>query len=228
MSVILTFDIQTYPDYSEKIYNHIFQNVVGDKEITPELINEIQDEELKREIKQRLQTELSTNPFSAKIIAIGYKINNEESDSLVIKEGFSEKEMLQKFWKVNQLIFDYQKSKPIYVTKGGKYFDLPFLVIRSMITGVPTPRWLSYSMDEYLNNYKKFPHFDINMIFRNYSKILPLNLMAESFGIRIDLVESKEFQNMFERGETDSIRQYCKNSVTAIYQIYKIAKEYFS
>src|SRR3989344_5588029 len=91
----------------------------------------IEHEDVKQYLmdKKISKEERSYNPLYSKIITIGMKTFNESTEMLIGKE----KEMLEQFWgKLKGL-------NTILVTYNGYKFDIPFIVLRSIINNVKIP-----------------------------------------------------------------------------------------
>lgn len=81
---------------------------------------------------------LSTTPEYCSICAIGWAVGNRSVESLWICDGTTEAVLLETFWSLAA------RHDPL-ICFNGIYFDLPVLMVRSMLLGVPSTRTIDTS-----------------------------------------------------------------------------------
>ena len=128
---------------------------------------EINDEFIMRYLMDKKLTDAarSLNPHYSRIIVIGLKYNNE----VRLLTG-DEKEILTQFW-------DFMKTNnSVIVTHNGYKFDIPFIIIRSMINN------LRVSKEINLNHWNmlKSNHLDTMIIFsQNFQVRICKNILGK-------------------------------------------------
>lgn len=192
-----------------------------------------------------LQDGLGFSPLTGSIVAIGlYDLEQEKgvvyyrtddaqgskkADDLV--EGSatlkvrSEKEMLEDFWAG-------AKAYDTFVTFNGRGFDVPFLLLRSVVCGVKPTRDL---MDgRWLYQQKGAKHIDLadqlsfyGAVFRKAS----LHLYCRAFGIESPKaagVTGDDVSALFREGKYEIIARYNVRDIIATAELYKKWQKYLS
>lgn len=153
-----------------------------------------------------------THPVFAKVIAIGYKLPNQET---VVLGGEDEKTYLERFWKVVR-----EEIPERYVTFGGYEFDVPFLKVRSRINGIsPTEnidlkKWSMWNSN----------HFDCMWALSHLENFLnvKLEIACLTLGIEADYpTRELPIQDLYEKGKWNKIKKHCRNDVELTEKLYK-------
>jgi len=177
----------------------------------------------------------SLYPYTSKCIVIGiydvekgksyvyYESQNKEEwtseDGKVQYKGFSEKEMLESFWRV-------VKSVDQFITFNGRNFDVPFMMMRSAMLGVKvTKNLMGYRYgDEHIDLLEQFTFYGLTRKFN-------LDFYCQSFGIESPKskdISGMEVKNLYEAGRLKDIAVYCSKDIYATYQLFKIWEDYLN
>ena len=211
----LIFDIETIPQ--------------------PELPAPVNEEVLRRTRKEVERGERSTeeaenfvrsiSPFFGRVVAIGLRLYNEsrsETKDKVIAES-TEKATLQAFFET----INHPNSQDLrFVHYNGLNFDVPFLMIRAAIHGLPiqNPRFLN------LRRFSYDPHVDVMQFLSRWQREgISLELASHSFGIpspKEGQVTGDSVAAAFERGELAAVSDYVMRDVEATYQLFLKIKPY--
>lgn len=133
---------------------------------------------------------------------------------------FNEKRLLENFWNV---LNKYNSS--ILVSFNGRNFDAPYLMLRSALLGIRPSRNL---MKGTKFNYPF--HIDLIDELTFYSgssvgatKRFNFDFYAQSFGIKSpksEGVDGSMVSELFQKGETDTIAEYCLRDVDATWELF--------
>ena len=179
---------------------------------------------------------LSLYPYTAKIVAIGL-LNTDTEKSVVLYENekneewsaeektikykpFSEEEMLKYFWK-------YVSKAEKVISFNGRYFDLPFIMIRSAINKIkPTSNLMKY-------RYDSSHHIDLleQLTFYGLTKKFNLDFYCHAFGIESPKskgITGMEVKELYRAGRIKDIAIYCGEDVKATYELFKIWNKYLN
>jgi len=220
----LVFDIETaaFPFDSFDEAQQVGLLKLAEKEETEERREKKREEIIRR---------LGLHPFTAQVVAIGmlnvesergqvyYQAEGHESwrseDGLVEFESGSEREILERFWKI---IERYDR----FITFNGRRFDCPFLMIRSAIHGIrPTRNLMPYRYDFKV-------HCDLLDQLTFYGALplqwFTLDLACRAFGIaspKSGGITGLDVQELFSQGKYREIAQYCLGDVVATAELYR-------
>ena len=130
-----------------------------------------------------------------------------------------EDELISKFWSF------FDRRKPVLVTWNGRGFDLPVLLQRAFIKGVPTPRWFQAG-----NRYEGYPyrysgewHCDLMDQLCDYgaSPKLGMDIVARATGLPGKIGgDGAAVEAMWNAGEIAKIAVYCECDVLNLYGLY--------
>jgi len=169
----------------------------------------------------------SLYPYTSKCIVIGiYDVEKEKSyvyyenekkeewtseDGKVQYKGFSEKEMIESFWRV-------AKQVDQFITFNGRNFDIPFLMMRSAMLGVKvTKNLMGYRYgDEHIDLLEQFTFYGLTRKFN-------LDFYCQSFGIESPKskdISGMEVKNLYEAGRLKDIAVYCSKDIYAANELY--------
>ena len=224
----IVFDIETcaYPfeTLSESQREYLLR--YADKEPDPEKRQMMIDDAVRY---------TSLYPYTSKCIVIGiYDVEKEKSymyyesvkkeewtseDGKVQYKGFSEKEMLESFWRV-------AKRVDQFITFNGRNFDVPFIMMRSAMLGVKVSKNLmGYRYgDEHIDLLEQFT-------FYGQTRKFNLDFYCQSFGIESPKskdISGMEVKNLYEAGRIKDIAVYCSKDIYATCQLYKIWEKYLA
>ncbi|MCC6650657.1 MAG: ribonuclease H-like domain-containing protein [Candidatus Eisenbacteria bacterium] len=164
--------------------------------------------------KQRDQIEKAAlYPYTSRIIALGYCYETDEVNRVeVINNEGREATVLREFW--SAVVGPSGNVLPL-VTFNGRAFDLPLLMVRSRLLGVPNAPELN--VDRY-----RSPHPDLLDIltFRGALPARSLTWFATRFGLNTsDAFSGREIAQLYEDGNWDAIRSHCDSDVTLTRQL---------
>lgn len=190
-----------------------------------------------------LKDGLGFSPLTGQIVAIGiYDVEREkgavyfqsspgQSDENFEEESckfevMSEKDMLIKFW---EIVEKYET----FVTFNGRGFDVPFLMIRSMILGVrPSKNLMANRYLSYQPGFAK--HVDLLDQLSFYGALRrkgSLHLWCHALGIKSPKaqgVDGDDVKKLFESGRAKDIALYNGRDLTATAALYKKYQEYLA
>ncbi len=135
----------------------------------------------------------------------------------------SEAELLRRF-------FDgIDKYTPTLVSWNGGGFDLPVIHYRSLLKGVPAPRYWDNGDDDrqfrynnYLNRFH-YRHTDLMDVLAGYQNraCAPLDEIATLLGFPGKLgMNGSQVWEHFQQGDIEGIRRYCETDVLNTYLVY--------
>ena len=225
----LLFDIETVGVEFETLSDSQKEFLLRYAETEKDLVKR---EELIDEAKRYL----SLYPYTAKIVAIGL-LNTDTEKSVVLYENgkdeewsveektikykpYSEEEMLKYFWK-------YVSKAEKVISFNGRYFDLPFLMIRSAINKIkPTSNLMKY-------RYDSSHHIDLleQLTFFGLTKKFNLDFYCHAFGIispKSKGITGMEVKELYRAGRIKDIAIYCGEDVKATYELFKIWNKYLN
>ena len=225
----LLFDIETVGVEFETLSDSQKEFLLRYAETEKDLVKR---EELIDEAKRYL----SLYPYTAMIVAIGL-LNTDTEKSVVLYENgkdeewsveektikykpYSEEEMLKYFWK-------YVSKAEKVISFNGRYFDLPFLMIRSAINKIkPTSNLMKY-------RYDSSHHIDLleQLTFFGLTKKFNLDFYCHAFGIispKSKGITGMEVKELYRAGRIKDIAIYCGEDVKATYELFKIWNKYLN
>lgn len=179
---------------------------------------EIEHEDVKQYLmdKKISKEARSLNPLYAKIITIGMKTLND----LKIFSG-EEKEILEQFW--NSI---YKSLNTVLVTFNGYKFDVPFIILRSIINNVKVP--FSINLNKW--NMEKSNHFDLMLFFSQYENFINPNLriLGKMHGIDSDdKLLGSDIERLYKEGKIEEIKKHCQSDVEVLEKLFlKFCKEH--
>jgi 3'-5' exonuclease len=178
-------------------------------DIKDEVIREyLMDKQISREMR-------CFNPLYSKIICIGLKPKDKET---IILSGDNERKILEEFW-------DIVKDYNIVVTHNGYGFDIPFLMIRSVINQVKN----SIKINTNKFNMENSNHFDTMLFFSQNIFTNPrLDIIAKTLGINIgeNRFTGAEVERLYKEGKMNEIVRHCKEDIELAEKIYLFVKSY--
>jgi len=199
----LIFDIETIPD----------QNLPA--EMMPEfdkgrLVDPAKIEAAKKEFEEGLIKKLSCNPMTLQIVSIqmsnGFEFYTDNDGT--------ESGMLKDFW--------YQaENTDLFVGHNILGFDLPAILIRSMILGITPTRKFN------LKKYQVRPIYDTMFILGNWKDWVSLDVACTRFGIPTKTGHGSQVYEMWKAGKSDEIHQYCQDDVDITRRLYNKMKLFY-
>jgi 3'-5' exonuclease len=131
----------------------------------------------------------------------------------------TEAAMLRDFWEGARL-YD------TFVTFNGRAFDIPFIILRSLVHGItPTRNLMS---NRYLGSQRDARHVDLQDQLSFYGAVLrkqPLHLYCRAFGIpspKADGVSGDDVAKLFADKQYETIARYNSRDITATTQLYEV------
>jgi len=205
----IVFDIETIPD--QKMTDLHIEKLNERVDIFKKNMREGETEE---GLWNRLA---STDPWYGQIVCIGcYRPNKEGGPEEVAFIKGTEKDILQNFWKyINGMIF-----KDVFISYNGLRFDVPFIIIRSLIHSVPQTSFRFINTRRYQTD----PHFDVQMLLADWEfrKATSLEIAAVSLGLESPKEGEVRASNVFDAwkdGKIQEIGKYCIKDVITTYKI---------
>ena len=210
--------------------------VIVDIETVPLEWEDLDEEErhylLKHAKTEEEQTEvvdkLGLSAFTGRVVAIAM-LNPDSGRGIVLSEGLAgegsawaheggsefwtgnEVEILERFW---DLIKRYDQM----ITFNGRGFDAPFLIIRSLILGVPISRNLLP------NRYRTTDHFDLCDVlsFFGLTRRYSLDFICRRIGVgpAKTRMAGHEVAQAYRDGRMEEIAQYCLRDVEATARLF--------
>lgn len=162
-----------------------------------------------------------------RILCIGYCEQNEHGE--IIKRGCfgwnetsksfetDESLILIDFW---QYVRGFQKGIDLLIGHNILGFDLPFIIQRSVISGVKP------SINFNLYKYQKSPIFDtmLRWDFYVFKQSTSLKKLAYAMGLKCPKsgdIDGSKIYEAFEQGRFEEIYKYCMQDVEATYDIWR-------
>lgn len=191
--------------------------------------NEKRDAQLKD-----LKDGLGFSPLTGSVVAIGlYDLERDRGvvyydakgtdvedieDGAFIFKARSESEMLADFW-------DGASSYDTFVTFNGRGFDVPFLMLRSVVHRLTPTRDLMNG--RYLYQQREVQHIDLADQLSFYGAVHrrnPLHLYCRAFGIESPKgeVSGDDVATLFHEGKTLDIARYNAKDVVATTELYRL------
>lgn len=152
-------------------------------------------------------------PWSCRIIALGWcEEQNEVPTVELAGSQLAEGAMLARFWDV--MWNRRTNSVERFVTFNGRTFDLPVIMARSRLLGVPAP---DLNLDRY-----RSPNVDLmdELTFKGAIQARSLGWFARRFGLNTDdNFSGKEIAGLLEDGNWDAIKAHCESDVNLTRQL---------
>lgn len=118
-------------------------------------------------------------------------------------------------------------KRPTLVTFNGRGYDLPVLELAAYRYGLSLPDWFNIGARSYEQSRNRFntdSHLDMMDLFSNFSAFRitgGLNLLANIIGKPGKTgIDGSQIQDMFNRGETEEINDYCRCDVLDTYFVF--------
>lgn len=199
---VVCWDIETYKWEERPL---LIEKIVEDKVsnyVKPDII-----EKYRKEVYDKL----ALDPLTGQIILSGFY----NGDGFIHFQG-NEKDIIEKTLDeiVKVLVAGYK-----LVTKGGKRFDLPYLLTRAAIHSVEVV--CPYSYKNLFGKYDHFYHTDLENVFEKHS----LGSIAYAFGLaEVPGNRGSEIAGMYETGNMNGIVEKNKEDLVQSYNIYQRIK----
>lgn len=149
-------------------------------------------------------------PWTARIVALGWCHETDDVETVrLCNSEAAEATVLREFWAV--VGHDRQDR---LVTFNGRRYDLPLLMLRSMLLGVKYPM---LNLDRY-----RSPHVDLldTLTWNGVLDVRSLTWFAKRFGLDTsDAFSGKEVAQLYEDGNWDAIEAHCASDVRLTRQI---------
>jgi predicted PolB exonuclease-like 3'-5' exonuclease len=212
---ILVFDIETVPDVAGGRKLHDFKDL-SDAEVAQAMF-------FMR--KQKTGGSEFLPHHLQKIVAISVVMRRNDNFKVwsIGDESSEEKELIQRFYD------GLERYSPTLVSWNGSGFDLPVLHYRSLLQGVPAPRYWekgsddpSFKWNNYLSRYHE-RHTDLMDVLAGYTgrANAPLDQIATllDFPGKMGMSGAKVWDNYLD-GDLAGIRNYCETDVLNTYLVY--------
>ena len=160
----------------------------------------------------------STDPWYGQIVCIGcYRPAAASGSQEVAFIKGTEKDILKNFWKyINGNYF-----KDIFISYNGLRFDVPFIIIRSLIHNVPQTSYRFINTRRYQTD----PHFDVQMLLADWEfrKATSLEIAAVSLGLESPKAGEVRADNVYETWQNSGIEEIARYCIKDVKTTYKIA-----
>lgn len=209
----IVFDCETYriDDASAYLEPIVLEPVKADGRLTdPAKIaadlakkEREQADTLARKTQEQL-ADCALYPYTSRIVALGWAWEGDEVASVrIVPTEATETRVLREFW---AMVVDAgtQWVQPL-VGFNSRGFDLPLLMVRSMLLGVPYP---ALNIDRY-----RSPHPDVMLAltFTGAIKARSLRWYAKRFGLPLDdAFSGAEIGQLVESDNWDAIEAHCR------------------
>jgi DNA polymerase elongation subunit (family B) len=176
-------------------------------------------------LRQDLERYMALRPEFGRIVCIGMGHDalgrgELETKGLTARAVEDEARILEAFWEVTRSARDWR-----FVTYNGLAFDLPYLIRRSIYTGVPPSTGLP------LRPYSPDSHFDVMRVLSNWERAdaVRLDVVAELLGLQKwpPGMEGSQVLGLWRAGRVDEIEAYCLGDVRLAYEIFLRVEPYF-
>ncbi len=211
---VFVFDIETIPDVEggRRLYN---LEGLSDKEVANVMFHKRRQETGGDFLRHHLH----------RVVTISVCLRNRDQFkvwSLGTAES-DERELIERFFS------GIDKYTPTIVSWNGRGFDLPVLHYRSLIHGVPAPRYWEtgdedkeFKWNNYLSRYHR-RHTDLMDVISGYEgrAVAPLDEIATLLGFpgKMGMSGAKVWDAYLE-GNLEGIRNYCETDVLNTYLVY--------
>jgi len=204
----LSFDIETIPQELDELSSIQMEELEkkvsravdkGDSTPREELVNRI----------------CSTSPYLGKIVCIGLFMEEEgETESLSLIG--SEKEILERFWKI------VGRFDGLFISYNGREFDVPFIVKRSMHYNMSVTNFNFLKT----KRFSSFPHFDVKDMISDWNSFSAptLKLACDLLGVpspKEGEVKAENVYAAFKEGRIQEIADYCVRDVVSTFKCYE-------
>lgn len=154
----------------------------------------------------------SLDPNYSRVIMVGLKVKDEPTR--ILKQD-NEKQLLAEFWD-----FAKSRNRPIFVTHNGYQFDIPFIVIRSVVNGIEIP--LEINTNKF--RMEDSNHFDTMMFFSHYGSFVNPNLevLGKLYGIEIpgSRIYGAEIEKLYRENRIDEIEAKCRRDIEMLEKVF--------
>jgi 3'-5' exonuclease len=133
--------------------------------------------------------------------------------------GATEEQLLRGFWRT------FERDKPRVVTWNGRGFDMPVLVQRAFVYGIPASYWHQAGdrWNGYRHRYGAESHCDLMDALADHgaSKALKLDEAALALGLPGKIGgHGSEVRDMMAAGDIARVRAYCEGDVLNLFVLY--------
>lgn len=167
-------------------------------------------EKIKASIAERV-AEAALYPWTARIVALGRCDETDDVERVTLcNSEAAEARALREFWNG---IWDGQNVLRL-CTFNGRTYDLPLLMARSVLLGVPCP---DLNLDRY-----RSPHVDLldKLTWHGAIERRSLRWFAQRFGLDTsDAFSGREVAQLYEDGNWEAIEAHCASDVRLTRQL---------
>lgn len=230
----IVFDLETVGESWEKIDQLTKLGLIKSYE------KKARNQEEKLNAEADAQNGLGLSPFTGEIITIGMFDTNAGKGAIMFQspddelaefeEGdfkyipLTEKQMLAMFWNKAKLNLEF-------VTYNGRGFDVPYLLIRSIVHKIkPTIDLMS---NRYINSQYGAKHYDLQdlLTFYGATNRVSLHLVCRAFGITSPKtlgVDGDDVNELFQNKRYLDIARYNAADVLATKELFSIYRSFLS
>jgi hypothetical protein len=170
-----------------------------------------------REAPTKTISEMSFDPDTLRIIAVGYAVGDEEPVTLTL-DTCTEFEMLCQIWMAMEM------ERP-WVTYNGLRFDIPAIVARSMLLGVkPTVKvdWRRYGNSQQCDLMEVLSLGGLRK-WKGLKKVAPL------YGIDVPVteVDGSNVFSLYQANDWETISRYLASDIEVTRALYRKVQGYF-
>jgi predicted PolB exonuclease-like 3'-5' exonuclease len=168
-------------------------------------------------------SEMGLHPLTGRVCCISYFVTNSnlvtQYPKIVSYYGADETDIIGKFIQDMMNIMNTNMKVVRIITYNGKSFDLPYLMIRTLVNELHFP----FVHDEYFRRYSRSHHFDIYEFLTSSlsSRRGRLKDFALLFRCKNQVVgDGSEVQGLIDANNYERIVEHCESNVSATAELY--------
>lgn len=162
------------------------------------------------------------SPLYGRVCAVGMAWHDAEgelaTEFLVAQTEDAEPTLLREFWEM-------ASAADLLATWNGHSFDIPFLLLRSLIHDVAVP----FNGSDLTRRYAQHTHYDVKQVVTGWDTRGKGSLddYLTAFGMPTKTAHGSEVYGMAQRGEWDAIGQYAAADAAATLALYEKVSRVF-
>jgi DNA polymerase elongation subunit (family B) len=228
MNVVLDIEVvpREFQRESRKVQEYVWEKVAKGEEaliILQDYLTHPEDVKY-AEIRARIERFMALKPEFGRIVCIGL---GHDAGMLLEKKAFTaecdedEPRILGEFWEA----MTHQQRDRRIVTFNGLAFDIPYILKRSLFTGVKPSTPLS------LKRFALDSHYDVMQVLSNWDRFdaVRLDVIADLLGLEKHPpgMDGSQVYRLWKEHRFQEIETYCLNDVQLTYEIFLKVKESF-
>lgn len=172
-----------------------------------------------------LAKDASLNPRLGRVLCVGLKVGDGETVVKMARTEEEERDVLVAFWEA------VSQTEGEVVTWNGAW-DLRFLLIRSLIHGVPFTEYVSgHTSRSWFRKFAVHPHTDCKAVLTNWDPPRSgegLNEWCDAFGLprKVGGITGGDVYQLYLDGKFDELAEYNKGDVEATHAVFTRAVQH--